>query len=131
MTRRRSARSPVRKINSRNKGACGERELARELTRVLGIEARRGRQFCGSPDSPDVQTSLDAVHFECKRVEKFNLYSALNQATQDAGDKIPVVAHRKNQREWVIVVRLDDLPRLVDALKKYTVSLEFSQNATN
>ncbi len=105
-------------VDSRNKGARGERELAKELTRVLGIEARRGRQFCGSPDSPDVKTSLDdAVHFECKRVEAFNLYKALDQAKRDAGDKIPVVAHRKNQREWVVVVRLDDLPRLVDSLK--------------
>jgi len=108
---------------SRRKGACGERELAKELTRVLGVGARRGQQFCGSPDSPDVVADLPGVHIECKRVEAFNLYKALDQATCDAGaDLLPVVAHRKNRREWVVVCRLDDLPRLaslvVDATSK-------------
>lgn len=108
---------------SRRKGACGERELAKELKRVLGVAARRGRQFCGSPDSPDVVVDLPGVHFECKRVERFDLYKALDQATCDAGaELLPVVAHRKNRREWVVVLRLDDLPRLaslvVDALSK-------------
>ena len=103
---------------SRRKGATGERELARELTRVLGVEARRGRQFSGSPDSPDVVTSLDGVHFECKRTEVFQLYKSLDQETRDAGGKIPVVAHRKNGREWVVVVRLGDLPRFVERVAK-------------
>lgn len=100
------------KINSRNKGACGERELASVLQKTLGVKARRGRQYCGSPDSPDVVTSIDGVHIECKRVEQFNLYKALDQATNDAGDKIPIVCHRKNRRDWVVVVRLSDLTAL-------------------
>lgn len=101
---------------SRRKGANGELELARELSRVLGIGARRGRQFAGSPDSPDVVADLPGVHFECKRVEAFNAYKALDQATRDAGTKLPLVAHRKNRREWIVVCRLDDLPRLGAAL---------------
>ena len=103
-------------INSRAKGAMGERELAKKLTEVFGCEARRGQQFQGSPDSPDVVTSLDGVHIECKRVERFEIYKAMEQAKRDSGDKIPVVCHRKNRGEWLAVVRLDDLPELIKRL---------------
>ena len=34
---------------SRDKGASGERELARKLSRLLGVEARRGYQYRGGP----------------------------------------------------------------------------------
>lgn len=98
-----------RKINSRSKGARGEREFAEVVIRTFGVEARRGRQYCGSPDSPDVQTGFKRLHFECKRVESFNLYKAMKQAENDAGDKIPVVAHRRNNQPWVVCVKLDDV----------------------
>ncbi len=91
---------------SRNKGKRGERELSHELSRVLGVSARRGLQFQGSPDSPDVVTDIPGVHFECKRTETLSLYSALEQAQNDAGtSKIPVVCHRKNKKPWVAIVR--------------------------
>ena len=105
---------------SRNKGKVGERELARELSRVLGVSARRGVQFCGGPDSPDVVTDIPGIHFECKRTERFRLYEALDQAVEDGGiEKIPVVMHRQNKKPWVAVVRLDDLPRLSTILAQY------------
>lgn len=106
-----------KKINSRNKGASGERELAHELERVLGCSARRGQQFSGGPDSPDVVTNIPGIHIECKRTERFNLYAAMEQSTRDAGENnIPVVCHRSNRKDWVVVVRLDDLPRLLNRL---------------
>ena len=40
-------------MNSRAKGARGER-LWRDELRAQGFTARRGQQFSGSPDSPDV-----------------------------------------------------------------------------
>lgn len=102
---------------SRNKGKRGERELAGELVRLFGCHARRGVQFAGGPDSPDVVTDIHGVHFECKRAERLSLYPALNQAIGDAGDKIPIVAHRSNRNPWVVIVRLDDLPKLVSSLE--------------
>ena len=106
---------------SKSKGKRGERELAAELCRVLGVTARRGVQFQGSPESPDVVTSIPNVHIECKRSERFRLYEALEQAIEDAGtDKIPIVCHRQNNKPWVVVVRLDDLPKLVDILHDNT-----------
>ena len=106
---------------SRSKGQRGERELASELTRVLGVSARRGQQFQGSPDSPDVVTDIQNVHFECKRTERFRLYEALEQAQADAGtEKIPVVCHRQNGKPWVIVLKLDDLPAIISTLHEHT-----------
>ena len=106
---------------SKSKGKRGERELANELCRVLGVTARRGVQFQGSPESPDVVTSIPNVHIECKRSERFRLYEALEQAIDDAGnEKVPVVCHRQNNKPWVVVIRLDDLPKLVDILHDNT-----------
>lgn len=111
-------------VHSKNKGAGGERELAKEVGRLFRCAARRGQQFCGGPDSPDIVTSLSGIHFESKRTERFKLYQALDQAIRDAGDKIPVVCHRPNRRPWVAIVRLDDLPRLAKALISFTETSE-------
>jgi len=97
---------------SRRKGCRGELEAAAELRRLVGVEARRGRQYCGCDDAPDVRAAIPDVHFEVKRVEALRLYQALEQAVADAGDNVPVVLHRANQRPWVAIVLLEDLPRL-------------------
>lgn len=101
---------------SRRKGATAEREVA-ELLRAHGFQARRGRQFSGSPDSPDVVHDIEGVFIEVKRTERFNLYAALEQAKQDrrAGD-IPVVMHRQNGREWVAVLPAEDFLTLMRAI---------------
>jgi hypothetical protein len=97
---------------SRRKGVRGELEAAAELRRLFRVEARRGRQFQGGDESPDVAAAIERVHFEVKRTEALRLYPALEQAVADAGEKIPVVLHRANQQPWVAIVRLDDLPQL-------------------
>jgi hypothetical protein len=99
-------------INSRQKGARGERELAAELRRH-GFEARRGQQFSGGKDSPDVCAEIPGLHIECKRVEKLNLESAYQQATGDAGGKTPVVMHRKNRGKWLVTIALDDFVTMI------------------
>lgn len=96
----------------RNKGKRGERELAKELARLFGVEARRGRQYQGSPESPDVVADIPGTHWECKRAEKLSVYAAVEQAAADAGDAVPVVAHRRSNKPWLAIMRLDDLPRL-------------------
>jgi len=87
-------------------------EAAAAIRRVLRTEAHRGRQFSGSDESPDIITDLVGVHFEVKRAEAFRLYAAMDQAIADADENIPVVLHRMNNQPWVVVVRLDDLPKL-------------------
>lgn len=99
-------------MRSRRKGCCGEREAAAEIARLFHVAAYRGRQYCGAPEAPDIRTAITGVHFEVKRTEKLQPYSALEQAIQDAGENIPVVLHRSNRRPWIAIVRLDDLPQL-------------------
>lgn len=104
---------------SRNKGARGERELAVKFEEVFGCKARRGRQFRGSPDSPDIQTTLPGVHPECKRVERFNVYDAMEQATADAGGKVPVVCHRRNKKDWILCMKLKDAPKFAQLISDF------------
>ena len=90
-------------MNSRSKGKRGELEW-RDVIRSHGYEARRGQQFSGSPDSPDVETNLP-FHFEVKRVEKFSIYKSMQQAKDECGSNPPIVAHRKNGGEWVVIMQ--------------------------
>lgn len=93
------------KINSKKKGAIGELELSKYL-HGFGYEARRGRQYSGSPDSPDVVSDFPC-HIECKRVENLNLAKAYEQSVSDASDKPPCVIHRKNRTPWMITLSLE------------------------
>jgi hypothetical protein len=101
---------------SKEKGKRGEREAAAEIARLFGAETRRGVQYTGGHDSPDIVTSIPDVHFEVKRRETLRLWEAIDQATSDAAGKIPVVLHRPNARPWLAIVPLDQLPRLATTL---------------
>lgn len=107
---------------SREKGKRGERECAAELAALLGVTARRGVQYQGGPDSPDVVLEGVPLHVECKRVERFDLYAAVDQAREECGEKTPIVWHRRNQRESVVIVqtsRLVEVARaIVDAMHR-------------
>lgn len=94
-------------MNSRQKGKVGEREFA-SLLREHGYDARRGQQFSGSPESPDVVSdALAWLHFEIKRVQNLNLTDACVQAAGDSGGKPWVVAHRRNHAPWLITMRAE------------------------
>lgn len=103
-------------MNSKQKGKRGELELAKVL-RDYGFEARRGQQYKGGADSPDV-IGLDGIHIEVKRVERLNLSDAMAQSIRDAGDDVPIVAHRKNREEWLVTMRLIDWMELYEGWKK-------------
>ena len=97
----------VLRMNSRQKGARGERELAKIL-RGYGFDARRGQQYCGANGDADV-VGLPGIHIECKRVERLNLYDAMSQARADSKmDEFPAVFHRKNDSEWLVTMTLAD-----------------------
>ncbi len=98
-------------INSRSKGAKGERELAKIL-REYGYPCRRGQQYSGANGDADV-VGLPNIHIEVKRRERLEIYSAIAQAVRDAknGDK-PAVFHRKNDCEWLVTMRLEDWMKL-------------------
>ncbi len=93
-------------INSKKKGAKGERELANKL-KEYGYETRRGQQYNGL-EGEDV-VGLDYIHIECKRVEKLNIENAILQAKQDRKEgQFPTVFHRKNRSNWLVTMELQD-----------------------
>lgn len=99
-------------MNSRAKGARGEREAAAAWVDAVGGTARRGQQFAGGTDSPDVVTSFPDIHLEVKRTERGNPYVWMEQAVRDAGGRCPVVLHKRNNQPWLLIVRLSDAQRL-------------------
>lgn len=97
-------------INSKQKGNQGERDWAAYLRELGFTDARRGQQFKGTPDSPDVVDGIPGTHCEVKRVEKLNLKRAILKAIDEAGeDQIPYVAHRQNRWSWMVTVMAVDL----------------------
>lgn len=101
-------------MNSRQKGARGERELA-EYLRSYGYEARRGQQYSGANGDADV-VGLPGFHIECKRVEHLDLYGAVEQSARDAKEsaEIPIVCHRKDRREWLVTMKLNDFMGVIN-----------------
>ena len=98
-------------MNSRQKGARGERELALKL-KEYGYDCRRGQQYSGIQGDADV-IGLPNIHIECKRVERLNIEDAVAQSKRDAReDEIPTVFHRKNNCEWLVTLPLDEFMKL-------------------
>lgn len=115
--------------NSRAKGKVGELELA-ALLRAHGFEARRGQQFAGGGDSPDVVHDMDGFHVEVKRTEAFRLYDALAQACRDRkpGEQA-LVFHRTNKRPWVVVMDANEFLQLISTYVFDPVSRETKEAA--
>jgi hypothetical protein len=79
---------------------------------AVGGTARRGQQFAGGTDSPDVVTSFPDIHLEVKNCQRGNPYVWMEQAVRDAGGRCPVVLHKRNNQPWLLIVRLSDAQRL-------------------
>jgi Holliday junction resolvase len=111
---------PSKKLNSRAKGAAGERELA-EVFRSMGYQARRSQQFCGANSDSDLTIEeMPGLLIESKRVQRLDLHEAVVKAASDAAPhlKTPVVCHRKNGAEWLATIRLKDLHVFVDRMSQ-------------
>ena len=112
-------------MNSKAKGAAGERELANVL-KSYGYDTRRGVQYSGKDGSADVE-GLPGIHIECKRAEQLRMKEWLAQATEDARSAsikegryiVPTVMHRRNKGDWLVTMRLDDWQILYDKYYEY------------
>lgn len=89
-------------MNSKRKGKEGELALAQFL-RSQGFAARRGQQFSGTPDSPDIVSDFPA-HIECKVTECLQLRKAVAQAQNDSGGKPWVIFHKWNRGDWIAIM---------------------------
>lgn len=103
------------KINSRQKGARFERQIAHML-REHGFEAERGVQHQGGKDSPDVKCNLKNTHIEAKNVEALNIWNALAQSERDAGkDEMPIVIFKRNRSKVYVAMSFEDYMTLYRA----------------
>ena len=96
---------------SREKGKRGEREWA-AFCRDQGYDCWRTAQYRGNTgDAGDVE-GLPGIHMEVKRTEAFRPWDYMTQAAHDAHeagkDQLPIVAWRKNDHGWLVVMRAED-----------------------
>lgn len=104
--------------NSRRKGASGELEAAHALNAVLPhAQARRAQQYCGHETAADlVCEGLDGVMIEVKRRQSMNVHKVMKESQAHCTEgMLPMILHRKDNEEWLLTIRLEDLPL---ALKK-------------
>ena len=103
-------------INSKDKGKRGERDVAKIL-RGHGYEARRGVQYHGGPNSPDV-VGLPGYHLEVKWTKRTDMYGWIAQAKRDCGENTPLVIHKKDGEEWLVIMTLEDFLNGIDQQRK-------------
>lgn len=104
-------------VNSRRKGAAGER-MWRDVLREAGwTDAKRGQQRSGL-EQADVVDGPFHVHFEVKVRERHLMWDAMEQAVRDAkSGQMPIVAAKMNRKPWLCVLRAEDLLRLLQERK--------------
>lgn len=89
--------------SQRDKGARGERELAKTLSKFLSIEVKRNL------DQPrDAGHDLDGLPFsvEVKRQEQLRIGAWWEQTVEQAqaNGKPPALAYRQNHKQWRFVI---------------------------
>lgn len=95
--------------SQRVKGATGEREWCRMLE-IVGVEAQRalGQARDGGGDVPAAP-----YLWEVKRRARVSIYEHVDQAAaavpQYPGCTVPAVAIRGDNREWLVVMRAQDI----------------------
>lgn len=94
-------------VNSKQKGARFERQLAKVLT-DYGFECRRTAQYCGNTGEAADVIGLDGIHIEAKHCETMRLYEWMAQAVRDAKNGLPAVFHKKNNADILVTMRLED-----------------------
>lgn len=97
--------------NGKKKGKAGELEWA-AFCREQGFDCRRSAQYCGNTGQAADVVGIPGLHMEVKRTEKLSIYDAIDQARRDstaAGrGETPIVAHRKNYCDWLVILRAED-----------------------
>lgn len=93
---------------SREKGKRGELGWAL-FCRDHGYNCRRTAQYCGKTGEASDVVGLPGIHQEVKRTERLELYTAMFQAQRDARPgELPIVAHRRNDRDWLVIMTAED-----------------------
>lgn len=95
-------------LNSRAKGKRGELDFIQTYLLPFWPEAKRNLdQF--QDDKRDC-INVAGVHWQIKRVEKLNVWAAMDQAQSEAKwpHDLPVVAHRRNRSPWLCTLEASE-----------------------
>lgn len=118
-------------LNARQKGKRVER-LWRDQLNEAGFtgsyrDAQQGFGVDGNGYHPDtVCPMLPLLHSEVKGVEKLNVRQAMAQSIEDAGEqRVPIVAWKKNNADWLVVMKADDFFQLVHSGSAYLTGNDF------
>lgn len=106
-------------LGSRTKGARGELEAAEALSRI-GLDCARTAQRTGKTGLPDLDCEGLDLHIEVKRTERLNPYAFMDQAVSDSTRtrRCPLVVMRSSHKPWLILLRLDDVPRFAEEVRR-------------
>ena len=101
-------------VNSKQKGARFERQLA-SLFREYGYtDSRRTAQYCGNTGDASDVVGLPGIHVEAKHQERMQLYDWMDQAKRDSKEtgNLPAVFHKKNNHEILVTMQFDSFMEL-------------------
>ena len=120
---RRRNRIPVEDehmINSREKGKRAEREAAAMLNEnVPNAQARRAQQYSGTEGSADlIAQGLPSLWLEVKQRQSMNLHRVMEESEESCGELTPVILHRKNNTDWLVTFKLDDIKLVVEQIRR-------------
>lgn len=99
---------------SREKGARGERAVAKMLERigVHGAHRTQQDQSGGTYKPGDITCDdpfFETYHLEIKNDENVSVWSAMKQAHEDCPPKkIPLVFMHRNRHTWIVVMDAED-----------------------
>ena len=127
-------------MNSRNKGANGERELARLIRDHLGVrlvrnleQSRRGgHDLIPHPDeSGPVASWLARYAFECKRHSRATPHLlkgwwAQTSTQAEAVGLVPCLCYRQDRMDWRVVLPMDEIRPDLPAWEGLDFTVELS-----
>lgn len=102
--------------SQRAKGKRGERDAADLVRRFWGISARRGRQYAGHPDAPDVWCDAP-IYIEAKWRAVGNPGAWLAEAAAQAPTgQVPIVLHKRPRCPVLVTLYAEHVPALAEAI---------------
>jgi Holliday junction resolvase len=105
-----------KRINSNEKGKRGEREWKLFLWEEGFAGAYRAQQYSGTEGTADViNPSMPMIHNEVKTGKQVpqKIYNFMEQAKRDCGDKIPIVAIKRDYCNWMVVMCAEDWSSII------------------
>ena len=105
--------------NSRQKGKRGELEAAHALNEQLpGAQARRAQQYSGTESTADlIAHGMPNLYLEVKRRQSMNIHKVFDESEENCGALAPVVLHRKDNTDWIVSFKLDDLRQVIEQMR--------------